>query len=124
MVSGSDQAIHGIFADNDSENEDEFEGLGPGDIYIDLNNENSRTDLFDSEKWGVGNRQDQVPLTFSTGPGRRVPLPETTTVFDYFNIFMKDDNFEEIATETNRYAEKYFENNQNRERGTFSRFRK
>jgi hypothetical protein len=45
LVSGSDQAIHGIFADNDSENEDEFEGLGPGDIYIDLNNENSRTDL-------------------------------------------------------------------------------
>jgi hypothetical protein len=38
MVSGSDQAIHGIFADNDSENEDEFQGLGPGDIYIDKGN--------------------------------------------------------------------------------------
>ena len=34
----------------------------------------------------------------------------------------EDDDFEEIATETNRYAEQYFENNQNR--GTFSRFRK
>jgi hypothetical protein len=45
-----------------------------------LNNENGRTDLFDSEKWGVGSRQDQEPLTFSTVPGRRVPLPETTTV--------------------------------------------
>ena len=69
-----------------------------------MNNENSRTDLFDSEKWGVGHRQDQEPLTFSTDPGRRVPLPETTTVSDYFSIFMKDDDFEEIATETNRYA--------------------
>jgi hypothetical protein len=47
-------AIHEIFADNDSENEDEFEGFDPEDIYIDLNNENGRTDLFDSEKWGVG----------------------------------------------------------------------
>ena len=75
-----------------------------------------------TEKWGVGSRQDQEPLTFSTVPGRRVPLPETTTVSDYFNIFIKDDDFEEIATETNRYAEQYFENNQNL--GTFSRFRK
>jgi hypothetical protein len=73
MASDNDQTIPEIFADNDSENEDEFEGLGPGDIYIDLNNENSRTDLFDSEKWGVGNRQDQVPLTFSTDPGKIGP---------------------------------------------------
>ena len=35
---------------------------------------------------------------------------------------MKDNDFEGFATETNRYAEQYFENNQNR--GTFSRFRK
>jgi hypothetical protein len=103
MASGNDQTIHEIFADNDSENEDEFEGFDPEDISIDLNNENNengRTDLFDSEKWGVGSRQDQEPLTFSTVPGRRVPLPETTTVSDYFNIFIKDDDFEEIATET------------------------
>jgi hypothetical protein len=32
MASGNDQTIHEIFADNDSENEDEFE-----DISIDLN---------------------------------------------------------------------------------------
>jgi hypothetical protein len=53
-----------------------------------LNNENGRTDLFDSVKWGVGSRQNQEPLTFSTVPGRRVPLSETTTVSDYFNIFI------------------------------------
>jgi hypothetical protein len=35
-----------------------------------LNNENGRTDLFDSEKWGVGSRQDQEPLTFSTVAGK------------------------------------------------------
>ena len=45
MASGNDQTIHEIFA----ENEDEFEGFDPEDIYIDLNNENGRTDLFDSE---------------------------------------------------------------------------
>jgi hypothetical protein len=55
-------------------------------LSIDLNNENGRTDLFDSEKWGVGSRQDQEPLTFFTVPGRRVPLPETTTGSDYFPI--------------------------------------
>jgi hypothetical protein len=44
-----------------------------------------------------------------------------SSLFD-FNIFIKDDDFEEIAIETNRYAEQYFENNQNL--GTFSRFRK
>jgi hypothetical protein len=71
-------------------NDSQYNGersFDPEDISIDLNNENSRTDLFDSEKWGVGSRQDQEPLTFSTVPGRRVPLPETTTVSDYFNIF-------------------------------------
>ena len=120
IAAGNDQTIHEIFADNDNGNDDEFEGFDPEDI--DLNNENGRTDLFDSVKWGVGSRQNQEPLTFSTVPGRRVPLSETTTVSDYFNIFIKDDDFEEIATETNRYAEQYFENNQNL--GTFSRFRK
>ena len=34
MASGNDQTIHEIFADNDSENEDEFEGFDPEDIYI------------------------------------------------------------------------------------------
>jgi hypothetical protein len=34
----------------------------------------------------------------------------------------EDDDLEDIATETNRYAEQYFENNQNL--GTFSRLRK
>jgi hypothetical protein len=29
-----------------------------------------------TEKWGVGSRQDQEPLTFSTVPGRRVKLPK------------------------------------------------
>jgi hypothetical protein len=47
-------------------------------------------------------------------------MVKSTRVSDYFNIFIKDDDFEEIATETNRYAEQYFENNQNL--GTFSRF--
>ena len=28
-----EMTIHEIFADNDSENEDEFEGFDPGDIY-------------------------------------------------------------------------------------------
>jgi hypothetical protein len=36
MASGNDQTIHEIFADNDSENEDEFEGFDPEDISIDL----------------------------------------------------------------------------------------
>ena len=34
MASGNDQTIHEIFADNDSENEDKFEGFDPEDIYI------------------------------------------------------------------------------------------
>jgi hypothetical protein len=34
MASGNDQTIHEIFADNDSENEDEFEGFDPENIYI------------------------------------------------------------------------------------------
>jgi hypothetical protein len=33
MASGNDQTIHEIFSDNDSENEDEFEGFDPEDIY-------------------------------------------------------------------------------------------
>ena len=33
MASGNYQTIHGIFADNDSVNEDEFEGFGP-DVMI------------------------------------------------------------------------------------------
>ena len=56
MASGNDQTIHEIFADNDSENEDEFEGFDPEDIYIDLHNENGRTDLFDPEQWVISLR--------------------------------------------------------------------
>jgi hypothetical protein len=34
MAYGNDQTIHEIFADNDSENEDEFEGFDPGFDYF------------------------------------------------------------------------------------------
>jgi hypothetical protein len=100
---------------------------------IDLNNENGRTDLFDSVKWGIGSRQNQEPLTFSTVPGRRVkksvgtPLP-LLLLLDYC---LGLSHHRQVASTTWIKAPKCvytIKNNKNRNHNqnleTFSRFRK
>jgi hypothetical protein len=44
------------------------------------------------------------------------------SISDYFNIFVDSEDFEDMAMETNRYAEQYFQKNPNLSR--CSRFRK
>ena len=116
-----------IFADSDSDNEEEFEYFLPDDITNDNNqyeeNFDSREYLFDSDKWDVGGRDNSHgPIKFTETPGRNYDVDENATVLDYFELFFDKDNYEEIAIETNRYAKQYTETHPNLSAN--SRFRK
>lgn len=117
-----------IFADTDSENEEEFEFFDAEDV-----NENFQSDenideheyVFDAEKWDVGSRDNSEngPIKFVETPGRNYDINDSATPSDYFELYLDNNDFEEIAIETNRYASQYL-NKHHETLGRCSRFRK
>lgn len=126
MASDNDQNIYELFADTDSENEEEFEGFSNDDIENDENDNvdlENRHDLFDSDNWTNGRRDPHTEIPqFTENPGRNPDVSENATPLDYFNLFVNDNDFEQMASETNRYASQYFAKNPLL--GRNSRFRK
>jgi hypothetical protein len=61
-------------------------------------------------------------VQFCENTGIKVQVANNASISDYFNIFVDSEDFEDMATETNRYAEQYFLKNSNLSR--CSRFRK
>ena len=123
-MASDDQNIYEIFADTDSENEEQFEGFSDESDNDENNTDlNDRNDLFDADNWTNGRRPalHETPQ-FSQNPGRRPHIPDNATPLQYFNLFVNDNDFDEMATETNRYASQYLNANQNLKQ--HSRFRK
>ena len=82
--------------------------------------------FFYPENWSEG-RKDPLNgliehVQFCENTGIKVQVANNASISDYFNIFVDSEDFEDMATETNRYAEQYFLKNSNLSR--CSRFRK
>ena len=124
MAAGQDQNICDIFADTDSEYDEEFEGF---DINVD-DDENmevieNRDYFFDPENGSEGRKDPLIEhVQFCENAGIKVQVAHNASISDYFNIFVDSEYVEDMATETNRYAEQYFQKNLNLSR--CSRFRK
>jgi hypothetical protein len=70
-------------------------------------------DFFDPENWSEG-RKDPLNgliehVQFCENTGIKVQVANNASISDYFNIFVDSEDFEDMATETNRYAEQYFQ---------------
>ena len=92
-----------IFLNSDSE--DEFEGFDLQDLEevgppVEFDN-------FDVAHWRRGDRPE-LELEFRATPGLRLGTDLGDGQFlDYFKLFFKDQDFETMAEETNRYAKQY-----------------
>ena len=62
--------------------------------------------------WVEGDRAT-VDLPFTGVPGftNVIELPENPSALDFWCLYVTDRDFETVATETNRYASEYLENN-------------
>jgi hypothetical protein len=123
MAADHDQNLYEIFADTDSENDEEFESFDDDENMEVFEN---RDDFFDPENWSEG-RKDPLNgliehVQFCENTGIKVQVANNASISDYFNIFVDSEDFEDMVTETNRYAEQYFQKNPNLSR--CSRFRK
>ena len=96
-----------IFLNSDSE--DEFEGFGLQDLEeveppVEFDN-------FDVTDWRRGDRPEPE-LEFRATPGLRLGTDLGDGKFlDSFELFFKDQDFETMAEETNRYAKQYLDAN-------------
>ena len=120
--SASDQNVDilELFADTDSVNGD-FEGFDPLENDEDQDINDDWDYLFDVDNWEYRDRNPTV-LEFTPVPGRNRHVCDNASVCDFFNLFVTNDDFEDMSLETNRYAEQYLEKHQNLPRN--SRYRK
>lgn len=125
MAAGHDQNIYEIFiyeifADTDNEYDEEFEGFDDDENMEVFEN---MGDFFYPENWSEGRKDPLIEhVQFSENTGIKVQVANNASISDYFNIFVDSEDFEDMATETNPYAEQYFQKNPNLSR--CSRFRK
>ena len=98
----------------DSDSEDEFEGFDADEIDSDRENrdDSDNEGAFDIKNWAEGD-PEPTRLQFTGVPGvtDTAGLPDDPDVIDYFSVFVKNEDFEVMATETNRYAAKYLQDN-------------
>ena len=83
----------------------------------------NRDYFFDSENWSEGRKNPLIEhVQFCENAGITVQVANNASISEYFNIFIDSEDFEDMATETNRYAKQYFQKNPNLSK--CSRFRK
>lgn len=74
-------------------------------------NNNNANDDFLMENWLPGDRDpENLDFTGAAGLNENVNIPNAPTCYDYFSLFVDDEIFLVMATETNRYAEEYLAN--------------
>ena len=75
----------------------------------------------DGWTWSHGGANHRNDLPFTGTQGIQEELPDEPRPLDFFNLFVKDEDFDEITQETNRYADEYVTSQPNLPR--FSRAR-
>ena len=99
---------------NDYDADEKFEGFNEFDIAenieivggIDIEQAENDRDIRDDVEVGWS-REDVVPLIapFTGKPGLQRQLPENPEPFDFFNLLFKENMWELLVNEMNRYAE-------------------
>ena len=94
MAAGHDQNLYEIFADTDSEYDEEFE-----DFDDDENMEvfENRDDFFYPENWSEGGKDPLNGLIehvqFCENTGIKVQVANNASISDYFSIFVDSEDF-------------------------------
>ena len=71
----------------------------------------SRTETDNMYENNDASRVKPSPHPFTGNPGLNVPMQDSKSVYETFQLFVTDDILETMTTETNRYANQYFQRN-------------
>ena len=92
--------------------EENFEGFDLEDLETSRNAQNNLDDrnnnVLDENLWERGDRVPQN-LTFSGQHGLLKDIDNTDSPIDIFELFLENDDFEQIANETKKYAAQFLE---------------
>ena len=101
-----------MFADSDSDGEENFEGFDLEELETSRNAQNNLDDRnYNVLDENSRERGDRVPqnLTFSSQHGLLKDIDNTDSPIDIFELFLENDDFEQIANETNKYVAQFLE---------------
>ena len=117
--------IEELFADSDSDGEGNFEGFDLEELETSRdaqNNLDDRNYVLDENSWERGDRVPQN-LTFSDQHGLLKDIDDTDSPIEIFELFLENDDFEQIANETNRYAAQLLEGKILKDKSRFQKWR-
>ena len=103
----ADAVLNEIFLQEDSDHE-EFLGFSDSDSESE-NGDVVEEDEFDFQ-WAAGEPANIQKPAFTGNSGFNVPLTDTTYL-GFYQLFVNDEDYADMARETNRYAASYFEKN-------------
>lgn len=86
-----DNIIEEIFADSDSDGEDNFEGFDLEDLNtteLDDESIHANYNVLNSELWNEGDRTP-LPLSFEQEPGLQKEVSDSDSPIEYFELFFR-----------------------------------
>lgn len=120
-----DNIIEEIFADSDSDGEDNFEDFDLEDLNtteLDDESIHANYNVLNSELWTEGDRTP-LPLSFEQEPGLQKEVSDSDSPIEYFELFLDDFDYQNISDETNKYADQFLSNKQLKEKSRFKKWR-
>ena len=118
--------IEELFANSDSDGEENFEGFDLDELETSRNAQNNLDDrnynVLDENSWERGDRVPQN-LTFSGQHGLFKEIDDTDSPIEIFELFLENDDFEQIANETNKYAAQFLEGKTLKDKSRFQKWR-
>lgn len=120
-----DNIIEEIFADSDSDGEDNFEDFDLEDLNtteLDDESIHANYNVLNSELWTEGDRTP-LPLSFEQEPGLQKEVSDSDSPIEYFELFLDDFDYQNISDETNKYADQFLANKQLKEKSRFKKWR-
>lgn len=114
--------IDELFADSDSEGEDNFEGFNLEDLEDFTNVDESNYDVLDEQLWNEGDRTP-YPLNFEKLPGLKSEVKDTDSPLEIFELFLNDTDYENISQETNEYANQFINSMTLKEKSRFHKWK-
>nr|XP_022290940.1 piggyBac transposable element-derived protein 4-like [Crassostrea virginica] len=117
--------IDEIFADSDSDGEENFEGFDLedfGPVEIERNQDNSNYDVLNEDLWAPGDRTPHQ-LTFTGKSGLCKELDDCDSPRKIFELFIDDSDYENVSEETNRYAAQFLHDKVLKEKSRFQKWK-
>ena len=116
-------AFRELFLAEDSDDEyfEGFDDVGDGDVDRGGRNADGDDDRLGEIFWRLGNLHPRPPI-FTGEQKVNIDMPADSSCLDFLNLFLTEEFYQLLTTETNRYAHQFFDTDRGKDLGPHSRF--